>query len=425
MFRNKNKLPYQYNIMKTTIQPTIPLQPKVMVQKTIYSILFTISFTHLLNDMMQSVIPAIYPLIKQKFHFSFTQIGMITLAFQLTASLLQPFVGFYTDRKPRPFSLAIGMAFTLTGLIALSMASNFWLILLAVSLIGMGSSVFHPESSRVAYLASGGKKGLAQSIFQLGGNAGSAIGPLLAALIVMPYGQFYIIWFALAAIIAILILIQIGKWYKGHLYLKKANTVAAQHETGPGISKKRITISLVILLVLIFSKYFYMASMTSYFTFYLIDKFHVSVQHSQLYLFAFLAAVAAGTVIGGPLGDRFGRKYIIWISILGAAPFTLLLPYVNLAWTVTLAVIIGLIISSAFSAILVYATDLVPGKIGMIAGLFFGFAFGMGGVGSAVLGWLADRTSIEYIFKICSFLPLIGIITGLLPNIKHKSSKNK
>lgn len=425
MFRNKNKLPYQYNIMKTTIQPTIPLQPKVMVQKTIYSILFTISFTHLLNDMMQSVIPAIYPLIKQKFHFSFTQIGMITLAFQLTASLLQPFVGFYTDRKPRPFSLAIGMAFTLTGLIALSMASNFWLILLAVGLIGMGSSVFHPESSRVAYLASGGKKGLAQSIFQLGGNAGSAIGPLLAALIVMPYGQFYIIWFALAAIIAILILIQIGKWYKGHLYLKKANTVAAQHETGPGISKKRITISLVILLVLIFSKYFYMASMTSYFTFYLIDKFHVSVQHSQLYLFAFLAAVAAGTVIGGPLGDRFGRKYIIWISILGAAPFTLLLPYVDLTWTVILAVIIGLIISSAFSAILVYATDLVPGKIGMIAGLFFGFAFGMGGVGSAVLGWLADRTSIEYIFKICSFLPLIGIITGLLPNIEHKSSKNK
>jgi FSR family fosmidomycin resistance protein-like MFS transporter len=416
-------MPDQYNTMKTIIQPTIPLQPKVMVQKTIYTILFTISFTHLLNDMMQSVIPAIYPLIKQKFHFSFTQIGMITLAFQLTASLLQPFVGFYTDRKPRPFSLAIGMGFTLAGLIALSMASNFWLILLAVSLIGMGSSVFHPESSRVAYLASGGKKGLAQSIFQLGGNAGGAIGPLLAALIVMPYGQFYIIWFALAAIIGILILIQIGKWYKGHLYLKKANAAAAQHETGPGISKKRVTISLVILLVLIFSKYFYMASMTSYFTFYLIDKFHVSVQQSQLYLFAFLAAVAAGTVIGGPLGDRFGRKYIIWISILGAAPFTLLLPYVGLMWTVVLAVIIGIIISSAFSAILVYATDLVPGKIGMIAGLFFGFAFGMGGVGSAVLGWLADRTSIEYIFKICSFLPLIGIITGFLPNVEHKSNK--
>nr|WP_199156646.1 MFS transporter [Pedobacter sp. ASV2] len=406
--------------MKTEIQPTIPLQTKVIAQKTVYSILFTISFTHLLNDMMQSVIPAVYPLLKETFKFSFTQIGMITFTFQLTASLLQPFVGFYTDRKPRPFSLAMGMGFTLIGLIMLSMASSFLLILIAVSLIGMGSSVFHPESSRVAYLASGGKKGLAQSIFQLGGNAGGAIGPLLAALIVMPYGQFYIIWFALAAILAILVLIQVGKWYQGHLYLKKTNPAVASVDNGPGISKKKVTISLAILLVLIFSKYFYMASMTSYFTFYLIDKFHVTVQQSQLYLFAFLAAVAAGTVIGGPLGDRFGRKYIIWISILGAAPFTLLLPYVGLMWTVILAILIGVIISSAFSAILVYATDLVPGKVGMIAGLFFGFAFGMGGVGSAVLGWLADRTSIEYIFKVCAFLPLIGIITGFLPNIEHK-----
>jgi len=407
--------------MKTTIQPTIPLQSKAIVQKTVYSILFTISFTHLLNDMMQSVIPAVYPMLKQSFHFSFTQIGIITFTFQLTASLLQPFVGFYTDRKPKPYSLAAGMGFTLLGIIMLSTASSFFMILVAVSLIGMGSSVFHPESSRVAYLASGGKKGLAQSIFQLGGNAGSAIGPLLAALIVIPYGQFYIIWFALFAILAILVLIQIGKWYQGHLYLKQANPIAAPVESGPNISRKRVIISLSILLVLIFSKYFYMASMTSYFTFYLIDKFHVSVQQSQLYLFAFLAAVAAGTVIGGPLGDRFGRKYIIWISILGAAPFTLLLPYVNLMWTVVLAVLIGVIISSAFSAILVYATDLVPGKVGMIAGLFFGFAFGMGGVGSAVLGWLADQTSIEYIFKICAFLPLIGIITGFLPNIEHKS----
>ncbi|RYD71500.1 MAG: MFS transporter [Sphingobacteriales bacterium] len=406
--------------MKTEIQPTIPLQTKAIVQKTVYSILFTISFTHLLNDMMQSVIPAVYPLLKETFKFSFTQIGMITFTFQLTASLLQPFVGFYTDRKPRPFSLAMGMGFTLIGLIMLSMASSFFLILISVSLIGMGSSVFHPESSRVAYLASGGKKGLAQSIFQLGGNAGGAIGPLLAALIVMPYGQFYIIWFALAAILAILVLIQVGKWYQGHLYLKKTNPALASVDNGPDISKRRVAISLTILMVLIFSKYFYMASMTSYFTFYLIDKFHVTVQQSQLYLFAFLAAVAAGTVIGGPLGDRFGRKYIIWISILGAAPFTLLLPYVGLMWTVILAILIGVIISSAFSAILVYATDLVPGKVGMIAGLFFGFAFGMGGVGSAVLGWLADRTSIEYIFKVCAFLPLIGIITGFLPNIEHK-----
>jgi len=374
---------------------------------------------------MQSVIPAIYPMLKEKFNFSFTQIGMITFTFQLTASLLQPFIGNYTDRKPRPYSLAIGMSFTLIGLILLSVASSFLLILLAVSLIGMGSSVFHPESSRVAHLASGGKKGLAQSIFQLGGNAGSAIGPLLAALIVMPYGQFYIIWFGLAAILAILVLIQVGKWYKGHLYLKKKKPVAVVPDAGPGLSKRRVTVSLGILLVLIFSKYFYMASMTSYFTFYLIDKFHVSVQQSQLYLFAFLAAVAAGTVIGGPLGDRFGRKYIIWISILGVAPFTLLLPYVGLMWTVVLAVIIGVIISSAFSAILVYATDLVPGKVGMIAGLFFGFAFGMGGVGSAFLGWLADKTSIAYIFKICAFLPLIGIITGFLPNIEHKMVRSK
>lgn len=411
--------------MKTDLPPAISSQTKAIVQKTVYSILFTISFTHLLNDMMQSVIPAIYPMLKEKFNFSFTQIGMITFTFQLTASLLQPFIGNYTDRKPRPYSLAIGMSFTLIGLILLSVASSFLLILLAVSLIGMGSSVFHPESSRVAHLASGGKKGLAQSIFQLGGNAGSAIGPLLAALIVMPYGQFYIIWFGLAAILAILVLIQVGKWYKGHLYLKKKKPVAVVPDAGPGLSKRRVTVSLGILLVLIFSKYFYMASMTSYFTFYLIDKFHVSVQQSQLYLFAFLAAVAAGTVIGGPLGDRFGRKYIIWISILGVAPFTLLLPYVGLMWTVVLAVIIGVIISSAFSAILVYATDLVPGKVGMIAGLFFGFAFGMGGVGSAFLGWLADKTSIAYIFKICAFLPLIGIITGFLPNIEHKMVRSK
>lgn len=330
--------------MKTLTNSTLDSD----VRKTVYSILFTISFTHLLNDMIQSVIPAIYPLIKSNFHLSFTQIGMITFTFQLTASLLQPFVGYYTDRTPRPYSLAIGMAFTLFGLILLSTANGFIPILIAVSLIGMGSSVFHPESSRVAHLASGGKKGLAQSIFQLGGNAGSAIGPLLAALIVVPYGQLNIIWFALAAILAIIVLLQIGKWYKEHLYLKSVKSGKTTIST-PVFSKKRIFTALGILLVLIFSKYFYMASMTSYFTFYLIEKFHLSVQQSQLYLFAFLASVAAGTMIGGPLGDRFGRKYIIWISILGAAPFTLLLPFANLFWTGILAVLIGVIISSAFS----------------------------------------------------------------------------
>ena len=407
--------------MKSAIQSTLPPESKAIVQKTVYSILFTISFTHLLNDMMQSVIPAIYPMLKAHYHFTFTQIGLITFTFQLTASLLQPFIGLYTDRKPQPYSLAIGMTFTLLGLIALSMASTFLLILVAVALIGMGSSVFHPESSRVAYLASGGKKGLAQSIFQLGGNAGSAIGPLLAALIIVPYGQFYIIWFALAAILGMLVLIQVGKWYGANAIAKKAAPVVTQGDAV--LSQKRIVIAIVILLLLIFSKYFYMASMTSYFTFFLIDKFHVSVQQSQLYLFAFLAAVATGTVVGGPLGDRFGRKYIIWISILGVAPFTLLLPYVSLEWTIILAIIIGLILASAFSAILVYATDLVPGKVGMIAGLFFGFAFGMGGIGSAVLGYLADKTSIAYVFKLCAFLPLIGIITAFLPNIHHSRSK--
>jgi len=391
---------------------------KVMVQSTIYSILFTISFSHMLNDMIQSVIPAVYPMIKTNFQLSFSQIGLITFTFQLTASLLQPFVGFYTDRTPRPYSLAIGMACTLFGLIMLSFASSFPILLVSVSFIGLGSSVFHPESSRVAHMASGGKKGFAQSVFQLGGNAGSAIGPLLAALIVIPHGQHYISWFALAAILAIIVLIRVGKWYGNHLYLKDFLKKKQRKSSDIVLPKRRILFSLGILLVLIFSKYFYMASMTSYFTFYMIDKFHVTVQESQFYLFAFMGAVAAGTMIGGPLGDRFGRKHIIWVSILGVAPFSLLLPHANLFWTGALAVIIGMILSSAFSAILVYATDLVPGKVGMIAGLFFGFAFGMGGLGSAILGKLADYTSIEYVFDICAYLPLIGIITGLLPNIE-------
>lgn len=407
-------------MMKTTNSPAV-IDAKALAQTTVYSILFTISFSHLLNDMMQSVIPAIYPMLKENYHLSFTQIGLITFTFQLTASLLQPFVGHFTDKTPRPYSLAIGMGFTLTGLIFLSLAHNFATILVSVSLIGMGSSVFHPESSRVAHLASGGKKGLAQSIFQLGGNAGSAIGPLLAALIVVPYGQFNIIWFGLVAILGIIVLIRVGGWYKGHLELRKKNKAIAPivHAHLP---KSRVIVALAILLVLIFSKYFYMASMSSYFTFYLIDKFHLSVQQSQIHLFIFLASVAAGTLLGGPLGDRFGRKYIIWISILGVAPFTLLLPYANLFWTGVLSVIIGFILASAFSAILVYATELVPGKVGMIAGLFFGFAFGMGGLGSAVLGKLADMTNVNYVFHVCAFLPLLGIITGFLPNIEQRKA---
>ena len=393
-----------------------------IAQKTIYTILFTISFTHLINDLIQSVIPSLYPLIKQNFNLSYAQIGLITLTYQLTASILQPFVGNYTDKKPKPFSLALGMSCTTIGLISLAFSSSFTQLLFSVSLIGLGSSIFHPESSRVAHMASGGKKGLAQSIFQLGGNAGSAIGPLLAAIIVIPYGQSNILWFTILGLMGFFILTKVGKWYGEHLYLKKQTTKPI-HDGSLKLSKGRITSALVILLVLIFSKYFYMASLTSYLTFFLIEKFHVSVQQSQMYLFIFLAAIALGTIIGGPLGDRFGRKYIIWISILGAAPFTLLLPHVSLFWTAILSVFIGVIIASAFSAILVYATDLLPGKVGMIAGLFFGFAFGMGGIGSALLGWLADKTDIFFVFKVCSFLPLLGIITGFLPNIEPKKSK--
>lgn len=390
-------------------------------QKTVYTILFTISFSHLLNDLMQSVLPSVYPVIKDKYNFSFTQIGIITLVFQLTASILQPFVGAYTDKKPKPFSLALAMVFTLSGIVTLSLASDFSYLLLAAGLVGLGSSVFHPEASRVAYLASGGKKGLAQSIFQLGGNAGSALGPLLAALIVIAYGQSSILWFSVVPVLGVIILLAVGKWYQEHLSWRKNNAVRVVTEFAHGLSRKRVILSIGILLALVFSKYIYMTSMTSYFTFFLIDKFDVSVQASQYYLFAFLLAVAIGTIIGGPLGDRFGRKYVIWFSILGAAPFTLLLPYVDLFWTVFLAMVIGLIIASAFSAILVYATDLVPSRIGTIAGLFFGFMFGIAGIGSALLGKLADETSIGYVFRLCAFLPLLGIITVFLPSVSHTS----
>jgi len=365
---------------------------------TVYPILLLVSVTHLLNDMMQSVIPAVYPLLKAKFGFSFAQIGLITLVFQMTSSILQPFVGRYADRHPRPYSLAAGMCFTLAGLFALALAPGFAPILLAVALIGWGSSIFHPESSRVAQLASGGRKGLAQSIFQVGGNAGSAFGPLLAALVVIPYGQTSIMWFAPAALLAIGILLRIGNWYKRQLTAATAAPVTATTAAAE-LPRRKIRRALLILTVLVFSKYFYIACMTNYFTFFLMDKFAFSVQDAQYSLFAFLAASAAGTVIGGPLGDRIGRKYVIWGSILGAAPFALMLPYAGSGGAVALAILVGLIISSAFSAIVVYATDLMPGRVGMIAGLFFGLMFGLGGLGSAFFGWLADRTSIEFIFR--------------------------
>ena len=396
-----------------------------LAKATVFPILLSISFSHLLNDSIQSLIPSIYPLVKKSFSLSFAQIGLITFTFQLAASLLQPFVGFYTDKNPKPFSLAIGMSFTLMGLIFLSFANSFPATLVSVGLIGIGSSIFHPEASKVAYMASGGKRGLAQSIFQVGGNAGSALGPLLAAAVIVPYGRQHILYFGLLALVAIVVLITIGKWYKNNTHLIKSKIVNLNIENIPVFSKKKIAFSVAILLFLIFSKYFYLASMTSYYTFYLINKFGVSVQNSQIHLFIFLAAVAAGTFIGGPLGDRFGRKYVIWFSILGVAPFTLLLPHVNLFWTSILSVVIGFVLSSAFSAILVYAQELMPGKIGTVSGLFFGFAFGMGGIGSAVLGILADHTSIIYVYKLCAFLPLIGLITGFLPNIGGSNSVSK
>ncbi|WP_302282255.1 MFS transporter [Alistipes finegoldii] len=388
-------------------------------RQTVYAVLLAISFAHLLNDMMQSVIPAVYPLLKEKFGFTFAQIGVITLVFQLTSSLLQPFAGRIADRHPRPYSLAIGMGFTLVGLLALAAAPSFGWILAAVGLIGCGSSVFHPESSRVAQLASGGRKGLAQSIFQVGGNAGGAMGPLLAALVVIPFGQGAIGWFALAALAAIFVLTRIGGWYKRQLHAAARNH-AGVTKTAPRFPRRTVRTALFILGVLVFSKYFYIASMTNYFTFFLMDKFSMSVQGAQYCLFAFLAASAIGTFFGGPLGDRIGRKYVIWGSILGAAPFTLLLPYVGQTATILLAVVIGLVISSAFSAILVYATDLMPDKVGMIAGVFFGLMFGLGGLGSAFFGWLADKTSVQFVFQISTLLPLLGVVTGFLPNIEPK-----
>ena len=386
---------------------------------TVLAILFAISFSHLLNDTIQSLIPAIYPLLKTSFHLSFVQVGLITLAFQMTASILQPFVGLYTDRRPKPYSLACGMGLTLGGLVLLAHATHYAMVVGAAALVGMGSSVFHPESSRVAHLASGGRHGFAQSLFQVGGNAGSSLGPLLAALIVVPHGQTSVLWFALVALLGIGILTGVGGWYRKRLVEAKARPTPSSKSARP--LSRRVWFALSILGVLIFSKYFYLASLTNYYTFYLIHKFHLSVQGAQLHLFLFLFAVALGTILGGPIGDRYGRKLVIWVSILGVAPFTIALPHANLLWTGVLTVVIGIILASAFSAILVYAQELVPGKVGLISGLFFGLAFGMAGIGSAVLGELADRTSIDYVFQICSFLPLIGLLTAFLPNLNRRS----
>lgn len=386
-----------------------------MVEGMVYSMLVICSISHFLNDMIQSIIPAIYPIMKDKFNYSFAQIGIITLVFQMTSSILQPFTGFYADKHPRPYALSAGMCFTLIGLLLLAFAENYFIILLAVSVVGFGSSIFHPTASLVTQLASGGKKSLAQSIFQVGGNGGSAVGPLLAAIIILPFGQHAISWFALAALLAAIIMIRLGTWYRTKLSYVVTHQ-SAQPLINHDISRRTKYGALLILILLIFSKYFYTACITSYFTFFLIDKFGVSVQTSQLCLFVFLLAFAIGTVAGGMLGDKFGWKYVIWFSILGAAPFAIAMPFANLTWTIICTFLSGLIIASAFSSIVVYATDLMPDKVGLIAGIFFGLMFGLGGLGSAFFGWLADKTSIEYIFQVSAFLPLLGIIAGLLPN---------
>lgn len=390
-----------------------------MTEGTMYSMLIICGISHFLNDMIQSIIPSIYPILKDKFDFSFAQIGIITLIFQMTSSILQPFTGLYADKHPRPYALSIGMCFTLVGLLVLAFAENYLLILLSVSVVGLGSSIFHPTASRVAQLASGGKKSLAQSIFQVGGNGGSALGPLLAAAIILPFGQHSISFFALAALLAAVIMVRLGSWYKARMaYATKHPQKTVGINTN--ISKRAKYGALAILIMLVFSKYFYTSCITSYFTFFLIDKFGISVGASQLCLFVFLAAFAIGTVAGGLLGDKFGRKYVIWFSILGSAPFALIMPYANFVWTIVCTFLSGLIIASAFSSIVVYATDLMPDKVGLIAGIFFGLMFGLGGLGSAFFGWLADKTSIEFIFQVSSYLPLLGIIAGFLPNTQTR-----
>jgi FSR family fosmidomycin resistance protein-like MFS transporter len=389
----------------------------MLPSRAAFAILFSISFCHLLNDMMQALLPAMYPMLKSSFGLDFGQVGLITLTFQLTASLLQPLIGLYTDRHPKPYSLMSGMGFTLIGLLFLSATRSYAGLLLSAGLVGLGSAVFHPESSRVARMASGGQHGLAQSLFQVGGNTGSAIGPLLAAFVVLPRGQSSVAWFSAAALLAILILWQVGRWY-AHRRPAALGLRTAAPDTHPALPPRKVQAALAVLIVLIFSKYIYLTSISSYYTFYLIHRFGVPVRSAQLHLFAFLGAVAAGTIIGGPVGDRVGRKLVIWCSILGVLPFTLALPYVNLRWTGALSVLIGFVLASAFSAILVYAQELVPGKVGMISGLFFGLAFGVAGIGAAVLGQVADHTSIEFVYHVCAWLPALGLLTAWLPDLE-------
>ena len=399
-------------LMKTTTQTG-----------TAFAILSMLAVCHMLNDMLQSIISAVYPLLKDSLLLNFTQIGLITLVFQLSSSIFQPVVGLITDRRPQPYSLPIGMAFSMIGILSLSFAGSFIHVLIAVFLTGLGSSIFHPEASRLAYMASGGKTGLAQSIFQVGGNFGSSVGPLLALWIITPYGQQNIKWLSLIALVCIGIMFVISKWYKSNLYrLKPAKKDDISIEKQSIYSSGKVAFAITILLILIFSKYVYMASLNSYYMFYLMDKFGVSVKDAQLFLFAFLFAVALGTIIGGPIGDRIGRKYVIWVSILGTAPFALIMPHVGLVWTCVLRIFIGFILSSAFSAILVYAQELVPGKVGLIGGLFFGLAFGIAGIASAILGKIADETSIQHVYDICAYLPLIGLVAAFLPNTKKEKA---
>ena len=395
---------------------TNPVTGKSTAEKTVMNVLLALSLSHLLNDTIQSLIPAIYPVLKDSFRLSYAQIGLITFVFQMTGSVLQPLVGYYTDRRPKPYSLALGMGVTLIGLVLLSQAGSFTMILVGSGLVGMGSAVFHPEASRVARLASGGRHGFAQSLFQTGGNLGSSIGPLLAALVVVPHGQGSIIWFSAIALLGIYVLTKVGHWYQQHLNDRVKGMQPERHRVA--LSRRQVIGALTILVVLVFSKYIYLVSLSNYYTFYTMDRFGLSVQGSQYALFVFLFAVAAGTIIGGPVGDRIGRKRVIWISILGIAPFTLLLPHVNLPVMVALTVIIGVVMASAFSAIVVYAQELVPGNVGLIAGLFFGVAFGVAGIGSALLGWLADYTSIRFVFQVCAWLPLLGLLTAFLPEVE-------
>ncbi len=400
----------------STAPVAVPVATKA-ASTTAFAILFAISFSHMLNDMMQSLLPAIYPILRTRYGLNFAQVGIITLTFQTSASLLQPVVGLVTDRRSMPFSLPVGMGFTLVGLLLLSVAGSYPVLLIAAALVGLGSSVFHPEASRVARMGSGGRHGLAQSVFQVGGNAGTAIGPLLAVFIVVPRGQGSIAWFSLAALLAMVVLTWVGTWYRRVQTAqgKRGGARAVDH----GLSPRKVAFSVTILVALLFTKFFYVASFSTFYTFYLISKFHVSVQTAQVHLFIFLAAFAIGVLGGGPIGDRVGRRYVIWFSILGVLPFTLALPFANLFWTGVLSAVIGLILASASSAILVYAQELIPGRVGLVSGLFFGLAFGMGGLGAAVLGWLADATSIDFVYRVCAFLPALGIIAALLPRLSR------